>query len=606
MEETVLNTFAESFDVSYAEAKELTLPVNINTIDEDGNSLLHNVIEKKLWDIVCLLLKQGVDVNLKDNMFETPLHRAAKYTDLPSWILYLLTTPENINTQDIGGSTALHLAARYKAWDTLLLLIQNGADIDIKDTRNLIPLHIAVTHKDIPQDVLIQLISPDNIVAHERNGFTALHRAVVRQCWDSVPTLVQHGAVVNAMDKFGCTPLHRAVPYKHVPEEVLTQLMSPTTNNCWAHKGETALHEAINAHSWKNVSILVKHGVDVNITDKTGCTPIHTAMKCRNVPNEVVGHLISTTNINMKHSNGATALHDAVANKIWAVLTLLIQQGADVNSQNINLIGNTPLVTALIHPDTPQRVIQQLMSPQNIDMQSDTGYTPLHTAVCSKRWDLIHLLVKQGCDVNKVLALENGTVYTALHMAIAQGSVPKEAVSQIMPGDPIHAYSIIIEFITGSYDREHLPGVLECLLQHLPGPLYIRSLELHRFSIQLNRNHFDFHTKLFNSVTGRHNNKLDMIFFLLNETCWFMNVQFGKEGESIDDDYINYLCAKYEELRACHSSAASLTQQSMFAVRRAMVCKSSEAFSQLGIPHLLPKVTFKYVACKLCHMWDNN
>ncbi|VDN27297.1 unnamed protein product, partial [Gongylonema pulchrum] len=87
-----------------------------------------------------------------------------------------LTDGKIINCKDFDGreSTPLHFAAGYNRVEVLKYLLENGADIEARDTGWLVPLHNACAYGHL---VVAEL-------------------------------LVKHGADLNAVDKWGYTPLH--------------------------------------------------------------------------------------------------------------------------------------------------------------------------------------------------------------------------------------------------------------------------------------------------------------------------------------------------------------------------------------------------------------
>ena len=203
----------------------------------DGLYHIHDVVDRKEWNAVTDLVKHGCDVNTRDRLGETPLHKGMVHTDIPTGILSLIATPDNINTCDYGGKTALHIAVANKLWHAVDFLIDKGSNKDITDINESTPLHLAVVHNDIQQRALHKLISSANLNMSEKDGFTPIHRATVRKCWNNVSLLVQQGAILNSEDNLGFTPLHRAVCYRDIPKEIFLQLFSSNSHHyCWIQK----------------------------------------------------------------------------------------------------------------------------------------------------------------------------------------------------------------------------------------------------------------------------------------------------------------------------------------------------------------------------------
>jgi len=88
-------------------------------------------------DIVNELLVRGADLTMTDRNGATALHLAASYghIDILRRIIdALLAEREDLNTQDGYGRTALHTAAEGGIVNSVILLLQRGADPTIQDT----------------------------------------------------------------------------------------------------------------------------------------------------------------------------------------------------------------------------------------------------------------------------------------------------------------------------------------------------------------------------------------------------------------------------------------------------------------------------------------
>ena len=87
--------------------------ININVVDNYGNTLLHTAVIRGTPQIVELLLKNGAHVNTQEDMLEyTPLHFAAvlRSTFPKENIEFLLQHGADIEAKDIFGQTPLYCA----------------------------------------------------------------------------------------------------------------------------------------------------------------------------------------------------------------------------------------------------------------------------------------------------------------------------------------------------------------------------------------------------------------------------------------------------------------------------------------------------------------
>ena len=251
---------------------------------------------------------QKINTEMADG-HTSPLHKVLSQPDVLLNVITQVITPQNINVKDRWGSTALQVVAREKRWDLVPVFVQHGADINVCGTGHRTPLHEALSHRGVPIDIAIELISSQNINMQDRYGCTALHQIISEKRWDIVPVLVQKGADVNRFNKWSETPLHAALSHPNVPLDVITQLISPENVNMLDSHDCTALHLVASNKRWDLVSVHVQNGADVNVCDNWKRTPLHAAVKHTSVPLDVVTQLISPQNINMKNNDGCTALH---------------------------------------------------------------------------------------------------------------------------------------------------------------------------------------------------------------------------------------------------------------------------------------------------------
>jgi Ankyrin repeats (3 copies)/Ankyrin repeat len=120
-------------------------------------------------------------------------------------------------------------------------------------------------------------------------------------------------------------------------EAVVKQLLEKGADvNIATSDGRTPLHEASRIGNVEVVKLLLEKGADVNTAKNDGSTPLHEASRGDNV--EVVKLLLERgADIEAKDTKyGDTPLLWAVTNGHEAVVTILLGNNADVNTENIN------------------------------------------------------------------------------------------------------------------------------------------------------------------------------------------------------------------------------------------------------------------------------
>ncbi|XP_020673556.1 ankyrin repeat domain-containing protein EMB506, chloroplastic isoform X2 [Dendrobium catenatum] len=92
--------------------------------------------------------------------------------------------------------------------------------------------------------------------------------------------LLERGCDIDSIDKDGYTALHKAVIGKK--EAVISHLLRKGANPLVRDRcGATALHYAVQAGAMQTVKLLIKYKVDVNVADNDGWTPLHISMQSR-------------------------------------------------------------------------------------------------------------------------------------------------------------------------------------------------------------------------------------------------------------------------------------------------------------------------------------
>lgn len=171
-----------------------------------GADDLCTAIRLKMYDDIPEILNSyPASINARSNVFKqkTALHIAAECGDVET-IKILVQKGANVNIDSSEG-TPLHIAAGYGNTEAVRTLITNGASISVKDSAGMTALHHAARHRYI--EIMRILISSGADVNSKTNaGATPLHIAAERKEIESVKLLLQNGADANAKNRRGETP----------------------------------------------------------------------------------------------------------------------------------------------------------------------------------------------------------------------------------------------------------------------------------------------------------------------------------------------------------------------------------------------------------------
>jgi ankyrin repeat protein len=140
------------------------IPIDINARDNHGRTALFRLIQMTDWSktdrgnsagiIILKLMERGADPRIRNHAGYTVLHLRSNKTVL----LGILNNHNHIdiNVRNNKGQTPLHTAMAYNNIDAVDVLIAHGSDINRKDDSGKTPLHTAVAYNNIDAvDVLI-------------------------------------------------------------------------------------------------------------------------------------------------------------------------------------------------------------------------------------------------------------------------------------------------------------------------------------------------------------------------------------------------------------------------------------------------------------------
>ncbi len=244
--------------------------VDINSRDEEREVALHAASDKGNFEIVEFLLKEGADPLIPDIDGSLPLHIAANQGHLQIVELLLDKTP--IDTIDRNGLTPLAYAVLGKQVETIKFLLQKGASANIRDLTGKSPWLWAV-HLGLLD--IIKLLRPYyDINAYDNAQWTALMLAVFQGHTEVVEFLLgeKADACIHSKEE-GIQSLHIAAMTGYVKIMKLI-LINGVDVDVLDFDGRTPLSYAAGAGEQEMIFFLLQNGADHNKPDHLGKTPL--------------------------------------------------------------------------------------------------------------------------------------------------------------------------------------------------------------------------------------------------------------------------------------------------------------------------------------------
>lgn len=198
--------------------------------------------------------------------------------------------------------------------DIVKLLIEKGANINVKYDLYNTPLHIAMINGNL-EIVKLLIEKGADVNAKNETNDTPLHIAMIKGNHDIVKLLIEKGADINIEN----TKLIK--PLDSVKDGEILNLFNKDLINDEKYKVicNNILLYSIIRNKLKDVNSLIQSGIDVNITDKDGNKPLHIVLKNKEISDnntrmQIVSSLIEKADIKAIDKYGNTPLHLVIQN----------------------------------------------------------------------------------------------------------------------------------------------------------------------------------------------------------------------------------------------------------------------------------------------------
>jgi ankyrin repeat protein len=301
------------------------------------------------------------------------------------------------------------------------LLVHQGADDNRrwKGGRNLLHMLFSsyslctCTHENRNENSMITslVLKKGNIDinAQDEKGKTPLHYLIV----PFLEVIIMNHKSVKTYTKFFCDQMKLLLDEKDIKI------------NIQDNKGNTPLHDAIQAGSYDHVEYLLKRSdIDIAVKNNDGNTPFHFPGFYEHIKSMRACLTDINFDINVQNKEGNTPLH--LAAEFEQCYYSLNIKNVDVNIQNV--LGETPLHYSIKHPfvwiefgeitkhwEQAKTLLKDGRT--DVTVKTNKGKTPLHYA--AKYPNVLTVLVN---NQNIDLTATDNQGRTALHIAAKYGN----------------------------------------------------------------------------------------------------------------------------------------------------------------------------------------
>lgn len=299
--------------------------------------------------------------------------------------------------------TALMIAMNYqRKIEDVALLIEHGADLSVKDSDGNTVAHYARTPEHF------RLLAEKKVDFNQRNnaGDTCFMnlmqwnlgtRIIVPNYLESLEILAENGYDFDLDNHEGETPLSIAVRSYDANIELVKALMKHAKNlQRTDASGRTLVHFAACNRNPELLKLILQQGLDLHQVDNEGNSPLHSAAASYGNFKTAEFLIESGVDVNVKNKKGETPLF-ATFTKSDGMTEFLVRQGADPGARDNK--GNTVL-HALVGVYDAKIMKFFLSQGVDIDATNDAGLTPLHLAARSGTPVSLRCLLIAGADAD--------------------------------------------------------------------------------------------------------------------------------------------------------------------------------------------------------------
>ena len=394
----------------------LEMKLDINTRDQRGWTAIMKAAWRGRLDIFNLLLKNGADINLRNDDDWGPLDLAVQgYCQNPRLQLeiasFLIDHGCDINHQSIveKGQTSFIYVSFMCSPELAKWVIENGGDINIKDRNEETPLFSVIVSKNtVTAQVLLENGAEINYL--NKDHLSMVHMATHHEDVEILRLLAKHGADMDILE----------------PSDIQSpQMPRIGGNNDWSCLMRSVVDDTI-----EMAKLLLELGASIDHQNSEGRTALMFVCELFGDSTSMAEFLIQTgADIDLQDRAGRTALMYAVHANKPNFAKKLLEAGADVNKIDNNrwsalswsLITRIDILGGLLQSD-PEQALEMKKVCENMtfhliehgadmDILDVQGRPIISNVIMCRKDDVAKFMLENGVD------LEGDRGFWAFYMA---------------------------------------------------------------------------------------------------------------------------------------------------------------------------------------------
>lgn len=311
--------------------------------DDASNTPLHQAAISGTFEITEYLLFKGADINSENSKSNSPLHESL-INGKNEIAKILIEKGADVQKQNLEGKTPLHYAARYSRIPILELLISKGVNLEVQDKNRkhtpLLYLSMMANNADAAK-ILIE--KGANVNVKDRDSWTPLNHAIHGRNIELINLLLDQNADIDTsldsrklmFDMSAGLGLPRL--FKYIQEKSGASLFNEEADK------NNYMRSALNGGSIEIVQILQEKNIPINLeADINGWTPLHYSAR-GNKP-EMIEYLVRKgADINKRTNAGKSVYNVADENGHKGILNTIIKLGGNSEPQKFPVLQGTYL-----------------------------------------------------------------------------------------------------------------------------------------------------------------------------------------------------------------------------------------------------------------------